>query len=255
MPVDGAGAGPSPRGRVVMLVDNGVRGDSRVQKSARSAADAGWEVILLGMARDGRPTAWSLGAARVRLLPMPDSLARVPWPRRYAMRWLLRRPAGAPPAEAQETSATPAAPTGGDGPPPSAVPVLRPAGGPGPRTRMVALARRAYRPWDAARSRFWLWREGDDAWRRLDPELWDFEPRSARSSTSSRRTSSTPTTSGCSASAPGPPRAPAPPGGPIRLVWDAHEFLPGLRPGATTPAGCRPTAPTSASTRPSPTRW
>ena len=29
------------RGRVVMLVDNGVEGDSRVQKSAQSAAEAG----------------------------------------------------------------------------------------------------------------------------------------------------------------------------------------------------------------------
>ena len=35
-------------GRVVMLVDNGVEGDSRAQKSARSAAEVGWDVTLLG---------------------------------------------------------------------------------------------------------------------------------------------------------------------------------------------------------------
>lgn len=34
--------------RVVMLVDNAVEGDSRVQKAARSAADAGWDVTLIG---------------------------------------------------------------------------------------------------------------------------------------------------------------------------------------------------------------
>lgn len=36
-----------------MLVDNGVIGDSRVQKAARSAADAGWDVVLLGRAPAG----------------------------------------------------------------------------------------------------------------------------------------------------------------------------------------------------------
>ncbi|MET8065620.1 hypothetical protein ABZS65_18535, partial [Micromonospora sp. NPDC005313] len=36
--------------RVVMLVDNAVDCDSRVQKAARSAADAGWHVTLIGCA-------------------------------------------------------------------------------------------------------------------------------------------------------------------------------------------------------------
>ena len=40
-------------GRVVMLVDNGVEGDSRVQKTARSAAEAGWDVTLLGCSTTG----------------------------------------------------------------------------------------------------------------------------------------------------------------------------------------------------------
>ncbi|OEV10809.1 hypothetical protein AN220_30960, partial [Streptomyces nanshensis] len=61
----GAGTGGTPgaeqrsapagrRGRIVMLVCNGVEGDSRVQKTARSAAAAGWEVVLLGRSPDGR---------------------------------------------------------------------------------------------------------------------------------------------------------------------------------------------------------
>ena len=45
----------STRGRVVMLVDNGVEGDSRVQKAARSAAEAGWEVVLLGRSPGSLP--------------------------------------------------------------------------------------------------------------------------------------------------------------------------------------------------------
>src|SRR4051812_40715659 len=57
-------------GRVVMLVDNAVDGDSRVQKTARSAADAGWAVTLLGISPDATPRTWRLGAADVRLLPM-----------------------------------------------------------------------------------------------------------------------------------------------------------------------------------------
>jgi glycogen(starch) synthase len=44
----------SARGRIVMLVDNGVDGDSRVQKTARSAADHGWDVTLLGVSPTGR---------------------------------------------------------------------------------------------------------------------------------------------------------------------------------------------------------
>jgi glycosyltransferase involved in cell wall biosynthesis len=57
-------------GRVVMLVDNAVDGDSRVQKTARSAAAAGWDVTLLGISPDGAERQWRLGDADVRLLPM-----------------------------------------------------------------------------------------------------------------------------------------------------------------------------------------
>jgi glycogen(starch) synthase len=60
----------SPRRRIVMLVQNGVQGDSRVQKQARSAAEAGWDVLLLGRAPAKAKVTWKLGEAEVRLLPI-----------------------------------------------------------------------------------------------------------------------------------------------------------------------------------------
>ena len=64
------------RGRIVMLVDNGVEGDSRVQKQARSAAQAGWDVVLLGRSPDKKTHRWKFGKARVRLVPMPTPLSK-----------------------------------------------------------------------------------------------------------------------------------------------------------------------------------
>ena len=65
--MDGGDIVPRPvRGRVVMLVDNEVTGDSRVQKTARSAAEAGWDVTLLGCApttgQAGPVASWRLGS-------------------------------------------------------------------------------------------------------------------------------------------------------------------------------------------------
>ncbi|MEV8564717.1 glycosyltransferase family 4 protein [Streptomyces sp. NPDC051322] len=64
------------RGRIVMLVDNGVNGDSRVQKEARSAAEAGWDVVLLGKSPNKREQNWQIGGAEVRLLPVPQPMHR-----------------------------------------------------------------------------------------------------------------------------------------------------------------------------------
>jgi len=80
------------RGRVVMLVDNGVEGDSRVQKVAQSAAEAGWEVILLGVRGASGRTKWRIFDAEVRLLPVPLTLAHHTSHRRS-----LRRPLAYPP--------------------------------------------------------------------------------------------------------------------------------------------------------------
>ncbi len=59
------------RPRVVMVVMNQITGDSRVQKVARSAAEAGWDVVLLGRAAGDRLETSTLGGARVMRLPTP----------------------------------------------------------------------------------------------------------------------------------------------------------------------------------------
>src|SRR3954452_9202935 len=60
-----------PRGRVVMLVDNTVDGDSRVQKSARSVAEAGWDVTLIGRAPTSTPDEFMVGPALVKRVNVP----------------------------------------------------------------------------------------------------------------------------------------------------------------------------------------
>jgi len=57
--------------RVVMLVANGVAGDSRVQKIAWSMAAAGWSVTLVGRAAGDKAQRYRLGAAEVILVPVP----------------------------------------------------------------------------------------------------------------------------------------------------------------------------------------
>ena len=77
-----------------MLVDNGVEGDSRVQKQARSMAERGWDVVLLGKSPDNKEHRWRLGDARVRLVPVSLPLAK----RRYEFRRApLRSPLAYPP--------------------------------------------------------------------------------------------------------------------------------------------------------------
>ncbi|WP_162145960.1 glycosyltransferase family 4 protein [Glycomyces tenuis] len=61
---------PTAKRRVVMLVDNSVDGDSRVQKAARSMAEAGWDVHLIGRAPGAVPDTYMLGRAHVYRLPL-----------------------------------------------------------------------------------------------------------------------------------------------------------------------------------------
>jgi glycosyltransferase involved in cell wall biosynthesis len=171
------------RGRVVMLVDNAVDGDSRVQKVARSAAEVGWDVVLLGRSPTAEPRSWRIGGAEVRLLPMGGA----PGGGRLAVRRRLAR-------------------------------LPRP---------VVRLLRT---PVDLAL--IWFWRAvlGDRAWRRLEPALWDFE------------TAYGPVIDelaadlihahdfrmiGVGARAAMRGRAG---GRRVKLVWDAHEYLPGISP-------------------------
>lgn len=63
-----AGRRTDGRPLMAMMVNNGIVGDSRVQKAARSAAAAGYKVVLLGMEREGMPTLDTLdGIPIVRL--------------------------------------------------------------------------------------------------------------------------------------------------------------------------------------------
>ncbi|MBS2966044.1 glycosyltransferase [Actinocrinis puniceicyclus] len=82
-PEGAAGQGEAGRGgrlaatrpRVVMLVANGVAGDSRVQKVAWSMAAAGWAVTLLGRAPADEFERYRLGAADVVLVPVPKPVS------------------------------------------------------------------------------------------------------------------------------------------------------------------------------------
>lgn len=82
-----ARAARKSRGRIVMLVDNSVHNDSRVQKQARSAADMGWDVILIGKSPSKKREHFRLGRARVRLVPVKRRMSR----RGYELRGGLRR--------------------------------------------------------------------------------------------------------------------------------------------------------------------
>jgi glycogen(starch) synthase len=65
------GTQSGPRDRVVMLVANGVVGDSRVQKIAWSMADAGWRVTLVGRAAGTGVERFAIKQAEVVLVPVP----------------------------------------------------------------------------------------------------------------------------------------------------------------------------------------
>ncbi|MDI2132267.1 glycosyltransferase family 4 protein [Yinghuangia seranimata] len=67
---ESAATGPERRRRAVMVVGNFVDGDSRVQKTARSVAEAGWDVVLLGRARGVTREEYAIGPARVIRLPL-----------------------------------------------------------------------------------------------------------------------------------------------------------------------------------------
>ncbi len=253
MELDTAGAALGARGRVVMLVDNGVNGDSRVQKAARSAADAGWDVVLLGRSPHGAPETWRLGGAEARLLPMPDPLARRRHEfRRAWLRWpLAYPPSGIAPHRAQaikawRTDLTVRAAQLALADP--ATPRL------GLRRRALraeelaarvaqkwvsfrywqltrARTRRKFRnPWDRAYTLFWQTAKGDGAWRRLEPGLWDYELAYGPVIDELRPDlihANDFRMLGVAARA--KIRA-AVEGRDVKVVWDAHEFLPGLKP-------------------------
>ncbi|MEV5831064.1 glycosyltransferase family 4 protein [Spirillospora sp. NPDC052242] len=254
-PEDGtAPAAPStaPRGRVVMLVDNDVVRDSRVQKAATSAADAGWEVHLLGCT-GGRKRSWELGGAHVRLVQLRHTL--VPGKRHGVLRATLRRPLAYGHPNVADYRRRLVQSRRAD----LAASRLEP--GVGPARKGWLLARRvtakAQARWVAVRARqtdalaaarkdrdsplerlsirFWQALLGDRAWRVLDRNLWDWdsayknvidelEPNIIHANDFRML--------GVGARAARRARAK---GRTTKLVWDAHEFLPGIRPWGIGP--------------------
>lgn len=79
--------------KVVMIVDNTVDGDSRVQKSARFMASLGWDVTLLGRSPTNRVVEEPLGEATLLRVPSPLALSTRP---RLAPGRSLRRPLAYP---------------------------------------------------------------------------------------------------------------------------------------------------------------
>ena len=247
------------RGRVVMLVDNDVRGDSRVQKEARSMAAAGWEVILLGERRDAPLETWTIGEAQVRLVPMDNKLTYAPstWRRSW-----LRRPFAYPPgretayklelakarridmgtrladlAAKRRDGGSAAADAAGK----AALFVPRATSKAQSlwtrfRAREARRLREVRRDGSALLNRapvlFWRVTMGDRAWRKLDPSLWQWEfafrnvidelkPDIIHANDFRM----------LAVGARAKIRANAE-GRPVKLVWDAHEYAPGLVPRA-----------------------
>jgi len=232
---------PEGRRRIVMLVDNGVNGDSRVQKQARSAAEAGWDVTLLGRSPDKDEHTWTLGPAKVRLLPVNMQKR----PHEFRRHWLVA-PLAYPPTGvgAQRSQAVRAW---------RADLRVRHAENPGRLTlRAESLAARALHRWVTvrrgqaekgrqARRRLdtpsdrlytWFWQQamGDRSWRRIEPTLWAWElaygavvdelkPDLIHANDFRM----------IGVGARAKIRAKAD-GRDVKLVWDAHEFLPGVRP-------------------------
>ncbi|MEV6654312.1 glycosyltransferase family 4 protein [Streptomyces sp. NPDC051219] len=239
------------RGRVVMLVDNGVRNDSRVQKAARSAADAGWDVILFGISPDREIHSWFIGDAEVRLVPKPGPLA----PKRHDMRSpFLRSPlAYRTPQELryrqQQVKAwradlrfrAAAARAEGPGPKAGGSParLLLPRATAKFASKWVGLRARQTRrlkkrrasleaPIDRATTIMWQKLMGDRAWRKLLPYLWDYELAFAKHIDELQPDlihAHDFRMLGVGARAAVRLRGA---GHPVKLVWDAHEYVPGL---------------------------
>lgn len=245
-----------------MLVDNGVHGDSRVQKTARSAAEAGWQVTLLGKSPDSQEHTWRLGEAEVRLIPVSSALARRRHEfRRAPLRGPLAYPHGPLAAYRQQrvrawraelyqrnAALRVAAGTGRSGLSVLAgrIRLIVPRLAAKILSRWVSLRARHTRTLkrrrtdldsrlDRSITRFWLSTMGDRSWRRLDPHLWDFELAYGPVVDDLRPDvihANDFRMLGVGARAKERARAK---GRSVGLLWDAHEFLPGIKPWEPNP--------------------
>ncbi|MFD8566342.1 glycosyltransferase [Streptomyces sp. NPDC059639] len=229
--------------RVVMLVDNAVDGDSRVQKAARSMADAGWQVTLLGQSPDRKPRYWMLGDAEVRLLPLERHLnrRRHEFRRAFVRHPLAYRPGGIAAYRERQARAWRAD-----------LLVRRAAEGrslflrrlaakllvrwTGLRRGQLRRAQERRKHLDTLGDRMWtaavraVMRER--SWRRLEPYLWDYEfafgPEVDRLRPDLIHANDF-RMIGVGARAAARARGE---GRTVKLVWDAHEYLPGIKPRA-----------------------
>jgi glycosyltransferase involved in cell wall biosynthesis len=254
---------PSSRGRLVMLVDNPIEGDSRVQKAAVSAAAAGWEVVVIGCGPAERQ--WRVGAAEAMVVQVKPVLRSRPHLRRhpllrrplayrpggtsaYRQAWVKSRQAGlrVRRAEVRAAGAGRAAALLGE----LRLLPRRVAGAVTSRwvrlrvretAAITDLRKDMDRPLDRITNRFWRIVLGRRCWRRLEPGLWDYElvfgkviDRLAPDLIHAHDYRML----GVGARAKIRARAK---GRPVKLVWDAHEYLPGLKPPSRAtwlPAHC-----------------
>lgn len=245
----------SGKGRVVILVDNDVSRDSRVQKQARSMADAGWDVVLLGHTPGRQPRRWQLGDAEVRLVPTPRLLHRRPGdlrrsrlrdPLAYSSGWLADTRAQAVKARQADLRVRRIEAAAGEARPADRLGLLAARAVTKAQDRWVALRSEHTRrltesrisgagPVDRLTTAFWQKALGDEVWRRFDPHLWDWElaygPEVDRLQPDIVHANDF-RMLGVGARAAVRAREQ---GRRVRLVWDAHEFLPGVKPWEENP--------------------
>ncbi|MDO9380903.1 MAG: glycosyltransferase family 4 protein [Nocardioidaceae bacterium] len=235
------------RGRVVMLVHKAVEGDSRVQKQARSAAERGWDVVLLGRSPDGHEHVSHLGEAEVRLVPVPVPLKQRPYETRAAW-WRAPlaygtgrvgryRVAVARAGQVEQTvrrAAASAAGEGGRDVSLVAARVLTAGYAKATRVRLsrtVSAQRRRRlldRPLDRATTALRVRLGGVRAWRTLHPAIHDLDLALGPVVDELRPDvvhANDFTTLGIAVTASWRARAE---GRRVAVVWDAHEFLPGI---------------------------
>ena len=247
------------RGRVVMLVDNDVVFDSRVQKEAESAAERGWEVILLGKKRKKSDPAasWALGRATVRTIQVPSPMLQ----RRYEYRHAPLRSPFAYPQEKLASYRTQQVKAWKADVRFRTADLVDRQGAMGMlmrgwlfaslffakvagkwvafrSARLATLQQNRQtmtRPLDRFTTKSWQLIMGDRSWRKLDPGIWDWELAfgpvidklmpdlihandfrmlaiGARAATRAKAA-----------------------GRDVKLVWDAHELLPGMEPWGSHP--------------------
>ncbi|GAB3229746.1 hypothetical protein GCM10027447_23330 [Glycomyces halotolerans] len=239
--------------RIVMLVDNPVDGDSRVQKAARSMADAGWDVHLIGRSASTEADTYMLGRARVHRLPLQalsprksllDRAMRVRHPlgcKSTAIANILQREIAVSKTEELQRRYAPAT-RGGRGVPRT----VRDLAGKVRRRFLAARVRqtKAGFKWRGQRTHGRIQRidaalqralHGTRAWRRLDPTPLRYDASYAKLIDELRPElihAHDYRMIGVAARAVARARGK---GRKIHLLYDAHEFVPGM----TNPAGHR----------------